>query len=187
MGTCDNLDGTCDVALGEAAQGDAARVERPHGQLRARLTDGLGGDDAGGQTLFDELAGAHVHAVAHGTDAGRVVARQRRADAHRVDAGVLEVRRDLAGDDLVLLDDDTLGVARVDDLLPRDAAEDGVAERDFDGLALVDRLLGDAVERAAVDAVDDDVLSDVAELAGEVAGVGGLEGGVGQALTGAVC
>ena len=38
----------------------------------------------------------------------------------------------------------------------------------------------------AVDLVDDDVLRHVGELAGEVAGVGGLEGGVGQALAGAV-
>ena len=46
--------------------------------------------------------------------------------------------------------------------------------------------LRDAVQGAAVEAFDDDVLGHVGELAGEVAGVGGLEGGVGQALAGAV-
>ena len=66
------------------------------------------------------------------------------------------------------------------------AADDHVLQLDLDGLALVDGRLGDAVERAAVDLVDDDVLRDVGELAGEVAGVGGLQGGVGQALAGAV-
>ena len=44
----------------------------------------------------------------------------------------------------------------------------------------------DAVQGAAVVLVDDHVLGHVHQLAGEVAGVGGLEGGVGQALAGAV-
>ena len=33
-------------AVGDVLAGDAARVERPHRQLRARLADRLGGDDA---------------------------------------------------------------------------------------------------------------------------------------------
>ena len=44
--------------------GDAAGVERPHGELRAGLTDRLGGDDADRLALVDELAGGEHHAVA---------------------------------------------------------------------------------------------------------------------------
>ena len=44
----------------------------------------------------------------------------------------------------------------------------------------------DAVERAAVELGDDGVLRDVDETAGEVAGVRGLERGVGETLAGAV-
>ena len=91
-----------DVVLDQGPGGDAAGVERPHRELRARLADALGGDDAGGQALLDELAGAHVHAVALGAHAHRVVARQRAADAHGLQAQALELRRQLGGDDLVL-------------------------------------------------------------------------------------
>ena len=44
----------------------------------------------------------------------------------------------------------------------------------------------DAVGGAAILFADDDVLGDVHQLAGHVAGIGGLEGGVGEALAGAV-
>jgi hypothetical protein len=53
-------------------------------------------------------------------------------------------------------------------------------------LTLVDGALGDPAGRAAVVAEDDRGLGHVVELAGEVPGVGGLEGGVGQPLAGAV-
>ena len=82
----------------ERAGGDAAGVERTHGELRAGLADGLGGDDADRQAFFDELAGGHVHAVAAGADAARAFAGQRAADADRFDAQFLELVGDLVGD-----------------------------------------------------------------------------------------
>ena len=66
------------------------------------------------------------------------------------------------------------------------SADDHVLQFHFDGFAFVDGGLGDAVDGAALDLVDDDVLRHVGELAGEVTGVGGLEGGVGQTLAGTV-
>ena len=53
----------------------AAHVEGAHGQLGARLADGLRGDDADGLAGFDGGAGRHVGAVAVGA--------QRRAPAYR--------------------------------------------------------------------------------------------------------
>ncbi len=47
-------------------------------------------------------------------------------------------------------------------------------------------LIGDAVEGAAVVLGDDRILGDVDQTAGQVTGVGGLQGGVGQTLTGTV-
>ena len=67
-----------------------------------------------------------------------------------------------------------------------DAADDAGREIDDFFVALVDGADDDAVDGAAVVLVDDDVLRRVDELAGEVAGVGGLERGVGQTLAGAV-
>ena len=51
------------------ARGDAAGVERPHRQLRARLADRLGGDDADRLARPDHLAGGEVAAVARPADA----------------------------------------------------------------------------------------------------------------------
>ena len=52
-------------ALGDVLAGDAAGVERPHRQLRARLADRLGRDDADRLADVDEVAGGQVAAVAH--------------------------------------------------------------------------------------------------------------------------
>ena len=55
--------------LRDVVAGDAAGVEGTHGQLRARLADGLRGDDADGLAGVDRLAGGQVDAVALGADA----------------------------------------------------------------------------------------------------------------------
>ena len=64
---------------GDVAAGDAAGVEGPHGQLRARLADRLGGDDADGLAELDRLAGGQRQAVAGARDAELGVVGQRRA------------------------------------------------------------------------------------------------------------
>ncbi len=74
----------------------------------------------------------------------------------------------------------------IEHLLERHAADDTVAQRLDDLARFDDRLDVDAVERAAVVLGDDDVLGDVDEPAGQVAGVGRLESGVGQTLARAV-
>ena len=51
--------------------GDTAGVEGPHGELRAGLADGLGGDDADRLALVDELAGGEHRAVARCAHAAR--------------------------------------------------------------------------------------------------------------------
>ena len=55
--------------LGDVLAGDAAGVERPHRELRARLADRLGGDDAHRLAEVDEVAGGQVAAVAHAAHA----------------------------------------------------------------------------------------------------------------------
>ena len=65
---------------------DAADVEGAHGQLRARLADRLGGDDADGHAFLDQVAGGQVHAVAQPADAQRRLAGHRAADEDLVDA-----------------------------------------------------------------------------------------------------
>ena len=69
-------------AVRDVRAGDAAGVERPHGQLRARLADRLGGDDA--HRVADLRRGARGHgpAVAGLAHAGRRLALQHRAHGH---------------------------------------------------------------------------------------------------------
>ncbi len=163
----------------------AADVERAHRQLRARLADRLRRDDADREAELDEPPGREVAAVALRTAAAAAGARQHRTDADLLDAAFLDVGRLLLVDLLVDVDDDLAG-ERVDDLLERDAADDAVAQRLDDLARLDDRPRLDAVHRAAVDLVDDDVLRHVDEAAGQVARVGGLQRRVGEALAGAV-
>ena len=57
-----------DVALHRGSRCGAADVEGPHRELRARLADGLRGDDADGETHLDKPAGRQIAAVALGAD-----------------------------------------------------------------------------------------------------------------------
>src|SRR5207249_5011081 len=98
-----------DVVLDERPGGDAAGVERTHGELRSRLADRLGADDPDGQAFLDELVGAHVDPVAAGTDAARALARERTAHANGFELELLQRVGDLVGDRLVFLDDRLVG------------------------------------------------------------------------------
>ena len=85
-----------DVAAGA---GHTTGVEGPHGQLRAGLADGLGGDDADGLARLDGLAGGQRHAVAGRRDAD---ARSRRSAATApgptVIVGIVAQRHHLVAD-----------------------------------------------------------------------------------------
>ena len=65
-------------------------VERTQRQLRSRLTNGLGCNDADSLTLLDETVGAQGAAVALGTDAPAALARQYRAHLHFVNARLFD-------------------------------------------------------------------------------------------------
>ena len=86
-------------AVGDVLADDAAGVEGPHGQLGARLTDGLGGDDADRLAELDDPVGGERLAVAGGADAVLGLAGEHRADPDPVDRGVVAERFDqLLGD-----------------------------------------------------------------------------------------
>ena len=172
------------VLIGDARR-RSADVERAHRQLRARLADRLRRDDADRLAELDQPPGGEVASVAARAHAAARRAGQHRADADLLDARLLHRRRLVLVDLLVDLDDGA-GAERIDDLLERHAADDAVAERLDDLARFDDRPRLDAVERAAVDLRDDDVLRHVHETAGQVAGVGRLERRVRQTLARAV-
>src|SRR5690606_28332852 len=119
-----------DVVLNQRTGRHTAGVERTHRELRTGLTNRLSGDDAHRQALFDQAVGAHVDAVAPGAHAARGFARQRRADADALQVQRLDLVSDLAGDDLVLSDDDLVG-DRVADRVAGRTADDHVLQFDF--------------------------------------------------------
>ena len=169
-----------------AAHGDAADVERPHGQLGAGLADRLGGDDAAGLAELDHLARGRAPPVAELADAALGFAGQDGADLDPFDAQVLEFLGDLLGD----LRRSCRRSSRPESgLTTRSRATRPTIRsmKRLDDLAVLDDGRDvDPLERAAVVLVDDDLLADVDELPRQVAGVGRLEGRVGQALAGAV-
>ena len=161
-------------------------MERAHGELRARLADGLRGDDAGGFAQFDPGARGQVAAIAIDADAVLAFAGQHRADLDFLDAGSV----DQPGLDfvnlLVRLDEQFLRVLRIGDVIAREPADEALAELDDLVFAFVNGLDPDAVGRAAILLANDHVLRHIHQLAGHVTRVGGLERGVGQTLAGAV-
>ena len=175
---------SCLRLLGDA-RGRTADVERTHGELRARLADRLGGDDADRFADLDQLAAGQIAAVAAAADAAPGLAGEHRADLDLLDAGFLNRVREVFGD-LVVLRDELLAGDRIVDVFLRHAADDAVAKRLENVAAFHDRRDGDAVEGVAILLGDDDVLRHVDEPAREVAGVGGLERGVGQTFARAV-
>jgi hypothetical protein len=168
--------------VGDVLAGDAAGVERTHGQLRAGLADGLGGDDADGHADVDRAAGGQVPAIAHLADAVVRVARHHGTDGEPSDAGGLE------GLQLLLRLQVGAGLGQH---LAGLGVHDGVGQATADqalvhfALRIQQRELH-ALVRAAVVLADDDVLGHVHQAAGQVTGVCGTQGRVGQALAGAV-
>ena len=162
----------------------AADVEGTHGELRSRLADGLRRDNASGLAQLDQTASRQVTAVAHHANAALRLAGQHRTNLHPLDTGSLNCVRQVFRHLLVDVDDDVAFV--VLDLLQRNAAHDAVAQRLDDLARLHDGSHVDAVDRAAIVFADDHVLGNVNQPASEVAGIRGLECGIGQALTSAV-
>ena len=164
--------------------GRATDVERTHGELRAGFADGLRGDDTDRFAALDQSAGGQVAAVAELADAALGFAGQHRTDLHALDTGGLNLVGQILGDFVVDLDDDAAFVVHL--IFESHAADDAVAQRLDDFARFDDRLDVDAVAGAAIGLGDDHVLRHVAQAAGQVAGIGGLERGIGQALTRAV-
>src|SRR5208282_830540 len=173
-----------DLGLLGDARGGATDVEGAHGELRAGLADGLGADDAHGLAHFHHASGGQVAPVAARAHAAAGFAGEHGADFHPLDARGLNRAGQLLADVLVDFADHVAFV--VLEAFERDAADDAVAERFDFHAGLEDGLDKDSFGGAAVQFADDDVLGHVDEAAGEVAGVGGLERRVREALARAV-
>ena len=172
------------LRLFSRAGGRAADVEGTHGELRARLTNGLCGNDSDRFAALDHAAGGEVASVAELANSALRFAGQHGADFHALDTGRLNRRGQILGDFLVDLND---GAAFVIELVFKShAADDAVAQRLNDFARFDDGLDVDSVAGAAIVFGDDHVLGNVAKAARQVAGIGGLERGIGQTFSRAV-
>ena len=164
---------------------DATSVEGTHGQLRARLTNGLRGDDTDRVADRYEPTRAHVPAVAVLANAMARLASERRA---QVQLRHLTPRGDVVADVLVdqrvaLCDNFACGfinhISRQQTSWQLRQAQ--IAPRRIDQVVDPDALL-----RAAVLFIDDHVLRDVDQTPRQVAGVSGSNSRVGEALASTV-
>src|SRR6516164_3923345 len=163
----------------------AADMERPHGELRARLADRLGGYHADRLAHIDGRTAGKIAPVAFGADAVHRIAGENRADAHLLHSG-----SDQAFDVLLLkkgrVRHQDFVAGRVAHLFGRGTAENATRQRG-DDLPRVDNGAHlDAARGPAVLISDNAVLRDVDQAARQIAGVRGLERGVGETLASAV-
>src|ERR671921_1085844 len=164
---------------------DAAGVEGAHRELRARLPDRLGRYDADGLANVDGPVSRKRPAVAGLADAVWALAlgggphgNERLARQHLAPGG-----KEAWGDVLACGGDD-LSRLGVHQITGQEAGGDRIV-RVAPAAFQVERKVDIAV-RAAVLVVHHDILGDVDEAAGQVAGVGGTQGRVGLALSSAV-
>src|SRR5690554_3721096 len=154
-------------------------VEGTHGQLGARLTDGLRGDNANRFPDIDLVATRQITAVARrthtvGRSTGDGAAHHNLIDAHGVETltpGFVEQG--------ALFDQHFLAIRR-NDVLGHHTAQYALGQGDNDIATFDHRMQGQAMLGAAIGLGDYHVLGHVDQTPGQVTRVSGLEGGIGQ-------
>ena len=173
---------------GDVLAGHAAGVEGPHGELRARLADGLGGDNAHGFAHLDGLPSSEGEPVGGSADAHLGVVSEGRQHPDPGHGGVVAQQGHLLiADDGAPLQHGAIAEGHV---ISQGAAEQaGLQVGPPARLIRHDVVDPDAPNRPSrfewVPVVDDDLLGHIDQAAGEIAGVRGAQGGVHQALASA--
>ena len=165
--------------------GGAADVERAHGELGARLADRLGGDDAHRHAHLDQLAGGQVAAVAEGADAAlasQVSTERMRTFSMPAACTSLAVSSVISSLALTMTSPPNGSLMSSRLTRPTMRSRSG-------SMTSPDSMMGLISMPSTVPQSCSEMITswrDVDQAAGQVAGVGGLERGVGQALAGAV-
>ena len=171
--------------LSDVGTGNAARVERSHGQLCTRLTDGLCGDDAYSLTLLHESARGHVLAVALSAETCLGSACHGGSDHYGLDAALFDLVCHVIRDVLVGSQND-FARSRIDYVFARVSARDTEAQLLDLFLAVSERSGFDAFGRSAVLFIDDDAVRDIYKTSCQISGVGCSQSRIGKSLTGSV-
>ena len=163
---------------------DAARVERPHRELSARLPDALRGDYAHCLAYHYRVPGGERQPVAHAAQPALRLASQRRPHFHARDARLGDVRQQLRRQQIIPVRQHLARIG-IRHQLGGVAALCPVLKRRQQRIPLP-VLDPKPLRRAAVLLKDDEFLRHVDQPPREIAAVGGSQRGVGQPLARAV-
>ena len=150
-------------------------VERTHGELGARFTNRLGGNDAHGFADVDRGAACEVTTVAGCAHTLAGFARQGRADADGLNVLAASMTSTWLSSSNVPLGMRTLARFRIEDVVGGGASEDTLTERCHDLTGIDDGFHRQALLGAAIDLGDDRVLGDVDQTTRQVARVRRLQ------------
>ena len=157
-------------------------MEGAQGELCTWLADGLRCDDADDFSLLYHAASGEVAAVAFRANALLRFAGEYGTDLDAFDGRLLNLLCFLLADLFARTNNDFSGDG-VNDVVHGDASEDALVKRGDDVFVVLQLGADETAQGAAVFFIDDDVVRDVDESAGEVSGVGRLEGGVSQTFS----
>src|SRR6202023_2424834 len=163
----------------------AADVEGTHGQLGARLADRLRRNDADRLADVDAMPAAQIAAVALRANPVAGFAGDGRTHHDLIDAHLFQELDQLFVDQYAGFDEHL--AARGDGDVLRDHTSQHALAQAFNHVAAFDDGGdGQAVDRAAIDLGEHQVLRHIDQTSREIPGVCRLQGGVGQALASAV-
>ena len=176
-----------DIADGRDGAADRATdMERPHGELRAGLTDRLRGDHADGFTPGHQDAARQVPPITFRTDAAQGLAGHRGPNLDLAKAPVVDLGNPFLVQQRAGRDQDLLAVVATCRVFRGHAPEHSFRQGLHDVRAFDDGPDDQPVLGSAIIFHHHEILRDVDQPPGQVAGIGGLQRGVGQPLAGAV-
>ena len=149
------------------AGSSAADVERAHGQLSARLTDGLRSNDANRLTHVGHMAARKVSAVAGRTDAVLVFAGDGAAHDDLVNPHTVKARAPLFVEQRTFRDQDV--IVSIQHIFCRYTAQHALCQRNDDITAFDNRAHDKALFGAAVFAGHHNILRNVHKTARQIA------------------
>ena len=174
-----------DVAGHSCAARSTTDVERTHGQLSTRFTNGLSGDNTDSFTGINELAAAEIAAVALGAKTVACFAGKRSADLDFVNAELRD-EFDIIFFKQVTGREDFFLIVRIDNRISRHAAENTVGQTFGHFTAFNQSFHQNALMGSAVVLGNHQVLGHVDQTTSQVTGVSSLQSRIGQTLTSTV-
>ena len=160
-------------------------VEGPHGKLRPRFADRLGGQHAHGLAELDHPTGRQVPAIAHDTHPSPGLTGEDRSNLHSVDTRFFDPRRQRFGNFRIGVEDGFTreGIGHIVQCHP---TQNPIPERLDNFSRLHQGGHPDPVGGPTIPLVDENILGDIHQPPCQISRVGGLQRRIGQPLPGSM-